>query len=468
MQKPLKETRTSGNFYPALLTILVAAASFCTLYGISAYFRAGPNAAILAAVLALSMGRRRAENHGRSLLMELASLLTVGLLAGSVAWLLHTQFLAGAVVFTVGMFLSLWLKRFGERWRQVGTLIALPLVAALVAPGAPHAPGGPLVNLFLVLTAGLVSFALERALRYVVLKAGVLSIPKESPKQRPQRQNATKGGVAPTTRLAFQMGTALVLAFVLGRLAFPEHWGWVVLTAFIVCSGSIGRGEAVYKGLLRFGGALAGTVAAAVLQYVYLPQGPMEAVLIFAALFMGSWLREANYAYWAGCMTLVVALLNSAVPGPAATILGERLLAILLGAVCGIGAAWFVLPIKTESLVRRRLADALLALEEWAGSAAAERELKLRAFQHHAAECERVAPPVKLHRRMSRSRHEEHPAVWLELIEHCAARVRHQDHPHQDLVKSVRKSRKALGEREGLTPALRQVHSLLAGADERP
>src|SRR5579871_5181794 len=133
---------TAGNFYPALLTIAVAAASFCTLYAISRYFQAGPNAAILAAVLALSMGRKRAESHGRSLLMELASLLSVGVLAGFVAWLLHTEFLAGAVLFTVAMFLSLWLKRFGERWRQAGTLIALPLVAALVAPGAPHAPGG--------------------------------------------------------------------------------------------------------------------------------------------------------------------------------------------------------------------------------------------------------------------------------------------------------------------------------------
>ncbi|HEV2213479.1 MAG TPA: FUSC family protein [Gammaproteobacteria bacterium] len=457
------KAQAASNFYSALLTILVAAASFCTLYWVSLQFQAGPNAAILAAVLALSMGRKRAENHGRSLFLELGALLGVGVLAGLVAWLLYFRFYIGAPLFVVGMFLSLWLRRFDGRARQAATLIALPLVAALVAPGAPHAPGGPLVNLFLVLAAAVISFAWERLLRTLFLRTGLVTNEMAETSRKAPRPERAKSGIAPTTRMALQMAVALTASFVIGRLWFPEHWGWIVLTAFIVCSGSIGRGEAVYKGLLRFGGALGGVLAATLLQFVFLPQGPLEAVLIFAVLFLGLWLRERNYAWWAGGMTLVVALLYGTGSGGDVGLLGERLLAIFIGALCGIAASWFVLPIKTESLVRRRLADALLALEEWVAAVPDEREHKRRVFEHRLTEFGRLAPPVRLHRCLLRPKADDHPAVWIELVEQCAARARALAVSHPDLVRAIRGSRKALAEPDGsLTPALRKLHALLA------
>jgi uncharacterized membrane protein YccC len=256
--------------------------------------------------------------------------------------------------------------------------------------------------------------------------------------------------------MAAQMAAALTAAFVIGILTFPQHWSWVVLTAFIVCSGAIGRGDAAYKGVLRLSGALAGAAVAAAMQYLFLPQGPAAALLIFAALFIGLWLRESNYAWWAGSMTLVVALLAPA--GTGAGFLAERLLAIFLGAVCGVAACWFVLPIRTRSMVRRRLADALLALEELAGTDGAEREQKLRSFQHRATECERIAPPLRWHRRFAGS-DEDHPAAWLEVMRACAGKP--PAAPDPELVKAVRLSRRALKEGQGLTPALRRVQTVL-------
>jgi uncharacterized membrane protein YccC len=79
---------------------------------------------------------------------------------------------------------------------------------------------------------------------------------------------------------------ALIAAFVIGRIAFAHHWSWIVLTAFIVCSGSISRGDAIYKGVLRLAEATAGTLAAALVQHMYAPQGPAAALLIFVVLFV--------------------------------------------------------------------------------------------------------------------------------------------------------------------------------------
>ncbi|HEY3644938.1 MAG TPA: FUSC family protein, partial [Gammaproteobacteria bacterium] len=355
-------------------------------------------------------------------------------------------------VFTAALFLSVWSRRFGGNTRQLGRIMALPFIAVLVAPGAPHAAGGPGVDLALLLAAAVIAFFWDHLLLMLTRAES-----SQHPFEAPARPVDTKTLPA-STRMAAQMGVALVASFLLGRVLFPTHWGWVVLTAFIVCSGAIGRGDAAYKGLLRFGGALLGAVAAAGLEYVFVPHGPLAAVLIFAALFVGTWLRESNYAWWAACVTLVVALLSESSGLPVGELLGQRLLAIAVGAVCGVVACWFVLPITTRSVVRRRVADALLALEELAGAEGPEREQKLLVVRRCAMECERIAPPLRWYQRLVRCG-EEHPAVWLQLMQRCADRPPPKANP--ELVKAVRLTRKALKDDQGVTAALRKVQSVL-------
>ena len=435
----------------AALSVGVAAASFCTVYALSLWLQAGPNAAILSAVLALSFARRRAEGKRHPWMWELGGILAVGIAAGFVGWLLHAYFWVGAAVFTGALFLSVWLRRFGGNARQLSRIMAMPFIAVLVAPGAPHAAGGHWVDLFLLLSAAVIAFVWDELLN-LLTRTAASDIPE------PAARAADPKVMPASTRMAAQMGVALAAAFLLGHLLFPAHWAWVVLTAFIVCSGAIGRGDAAYKGVLRFGGALLGALAAAALEYVFVPHGPLAAVLIFAALFIGTWLREANYAWWAACITLVVALLSESSGIPIGELLGQRLLAIIVGAVCGVAACWFVLPITTRSVVRRRVADALQALEELASASEAEREQKRLAFVYAAAECRRVAPPVEWHRRLSATQPDaEHPGVWLGIIDVLKPPAAAQ----QEVVKAVRLSRKALKEDQGLTPALRRVEALL-------
>jgi riboflavin-specific deaminase-like protein len=218
------------------------------------------------------------------------------------------------------------------------------------------------------------------------------------------------------TRIALQMLVALGLAFAIGMLAFPQHWSWVVLTAFIVCSGAVGRGDAIYKGLLRVAGAIGGTLVAAVVSRFVPPNGIIDATLIFTVLFVGMWLRPINYAYWAACATLIFALLQGSQGAGVGALFAIRVLCIVIGALCAVVATWFVYPVRTELLVRRRVADARAALRE------VQRGSRDHDLRHHLEQLERVAPPVRLHRAVFGTRSDApHPAT---LIDETQARLR--------------------------------------------
>ena len=438
----------------AASSVAAAAASFICMYLLSRRFGAGPNAAILSAVLALSFARRRTEGQSHPWKWELGGIVVVGIGAAGVAWLLHGYFPLGAAVFTTALFFSVWLRRFGGQLRQLGRVMALPFIGLLVAPGAPHATAGPSADLLLVLLAGVIAFAFDRLLLFLEpATVAAAYIP-------PPRQ-AEQGALSTSTRMAVQMAVALAAAFLCGGLLFPQHWSWVVITAFIVCSGAIGRGDAAYKGVLRLTGAFLGVAAATALQYVAMPHGPAAAVLVFAVLFVGVWLRDVSYAWWAACVTVILALLLPVGTASVAVLLGERLAAIFVGAVCGVAACWFVLPIKTRSVVRRRLADTLLALEEWAGAPEPERAQKLLVVESCAEECERIAAPLRWQKRLERIGDDaEHPAVWLAIVQHLAHAAESKV-PSAEMVKTVRLSRRALKEDLGLTPALLKVQALL-------
>src|SRR6201999_1859945 len=114
---------------------------------------AASGAALMAAVLALTLSRRESPiGHAYAFTMCLA-LLTTAVGAAGVAWLFHVIPIAGAVVFTAGITLSIWLRNFDARARRIGHMIAMPLIVILIAPARANAPGGPLVDLALLLAA---------------------------------------------------------------------------------------------------------------------------------------------------------------------------------------------------------------------------------------------------------------------------------------------------------------------------
>jgi hypothetical protein len=132
--------------------------------------------------------------------------------------------------------------------------------------------------------------------------------------------------------------------------------------------------------------------------------------------------------------------------------------------------------------VRRRVADVLAALEElFMGDVPSEeRADKLAVVEHRAAEMDRVAPPVELHRRIFARTDDEHPAAWIaivrELLAHARQRVAAGRRDDDEAARrAIRHSRRSIGRR--LTPqeleaagdapvaaSLRRVRETLAGS----
>ncbi|MGO4594782.1 FUSC family protein [Leifsonia sp. 2TAF2] len=359
----------------ALIVTLAAAGACATTWWIGTTLASTGSAAVLATVVALSLGRRtfasRAEFTHSAVLLPV-----IGLAAGAVGWLLLVVPPVGAALFVAGMSVPIWMRRFGPHAARLGGLIALPLTAVLVAP-VPPSPGVPVwLSAVLVLIAGVVAtlwVAVAReVLRLIPAERGRSEPPAAAPAAAPTAGPGASPAGARTrlpasTRMALQMAVALMAAFIVGWVVFPEHFMWVVLTAFLVCSGNRGRADVLHKSALRVVGALGGTLGAVALVAV-LPRatGPGVVVAIFVALFVGTWLRPVSYAFWAVAVTLALSLLQE-LTGTAtltgeAGLLAERLVAIIVGAALGIAASWFVLPVRSTDVLRRRLSQMLVAL----------------------------------------------------------------------------------------------------------
>jgi hypothetical protein len=442
----------------AVVTLAATIASFLTTFWLAKQLHVDAvSLGVAAAVLALSLGRKPASHAGR---FEWIALPLVGLVASAIGHLLLAVPLVGSAIFTLGVGLSVWLRAFGERARRIGALLALPLIVILVVP-IPRVSGSPVLSLACALGVGVLALAwvrllqaLARRLRFVRATDDEFADGEDATERAPRANAATASSATVRRRLsvparqALQMLVALALAFVFGRVLFPNHWSWVVLTAFIVCSGNHGRGDVLHKSVLRVIGAIAGTVGAVAVLALPHIDGPLEALVIFAALFVGLWLRARNYAYWAGCITLVLALLQGAAPLASALALAERLEGIVLGAVCGIAASWFVLPIRTRDVVFKRLSSALLALEETFAADADERAERLRVVDACVARLDRIAPPLEWHFRLRRaSPGDEHPAAWISAMRRCAMYARDFDGDRRAVVGRVRLARRALGQR---------------------
>lgn len=389
----------------AALVVTAAAAGACaTMWWVGLAVGAGGSACVLATVVALSLGRRTFASRA-DFARSAALLPVIGLAAGAVGWLLVTVPPLGAALFVAGMSIPIWMRRFGPRIARLGGLIALPLTAVLVAP-VPSSPGvPPWLTAVLVLAAGVVAalwVALAReVLRLIPGEEQLQEAAPAEPPPRPASPGATRRLPA-STRMAVQMAVALSAAFLVGWAVFPDHVMWVVLTAFLVCSGNRGRADVLHKSALRVLGALGGTVGAvAVVAVVPDASGPAAVVAIFLALFAGTWLRTVSYAYWAAAVTLALTLLQeltgAATIAGEAGMLAERLVAIVAGAVLGIAASWFVLPVRSVDVLRRRLADVLTALGAALSpvdpdAAPGERARRIAAFRASVARVEQLAP----------------------------------------------------------------------------
>ncbi|GAB3392458.1 hypothetical protein GCM10027568_19750 [Humibacter soli] len=483
---------------PGLLRLRAAAVTYVTaLIGgvaaalVSVRFDLGASIVVLAVMLSITF---TAERSGTGMAQRLTSLVVLpvaGIAAGAVAALLFTVPLVGDILFVIVVSGAIWIRRFGQVAARIGTLVSLPFITVLVVP----APAGPASGFVLwaavvALFVALVSFGVQwlaratgvtPAPRTRGMSRDASSAPQKTAQPAHARPAAAQASTAPaaaaptrtlpaSTRMALQMAITLTAAFLLGNLVFGEHWFWVVLTAFIVASGNRGRGDVLYKGIHRTIGAGAGTVLAALLALLAPAQvtgGAAGATVIAIAviLALGLWLRPAGYGWWAAAMTAMLSLLHELTGTAADSAMLIRLVAIVVGGVLATAIAWWVVPVRTGDVLRRRTADALAALSDLLIGCIREPDglaPRRAALDDALAKLEQLGPTLRLERAArTRSRAADHRADVIPAVRGCwasadaIAAVVERGHPLSG------PDAKALG---GITRRLGDYRRMLVGA----
>ncbi|MFL6060881.1 MAG: FUSC family protein [Marmoricola sp.] len=390
---------------PAATTMAAVLGSLGTTMLLRGLTPVPAQASVLAVVLSLMLGR--SAERGVRLGVEAAlELVVVSLGAAGVAWLLVHQPTTGQVLLVIGLSVGILARHFSGPVRRAGRVVTQPFLALLVTP-VPVVVGATAAHQTRDLfgwspVAALVAVLWTAALARI---SGARATAEEPP--APAHRTLSRRRVDVPTRMALQMLVGLGAAMLVGRLLFEDRWAWCVLSAFIVASGNRGRGDVAHKAAQRLAGALAGTVLATV-AVLHVPAGHRSTlVVLFAVMALALVLRTVSYAFWAAGMTAMLSLLHAyygSFGQSGADQLRERLLGVAIGSALGLAAAWFVLPVRTTEVFRRRLAEALRALTEadgtFAASLAALDELvpTLRAgARHHAGARRQLAAVAALH-----------------------------------------------------------------------
>lgn len=198
-------------------------------------------------------------------------------------------------------------------------------------------------------------------------KAALATLPSAEPTEPVETQAQEERSAAVRTqirtRLALQSTAAVALAFVAGQQLFGHNWPWTVITVLTTSLRATSRGEVAVTAAERLIGALAGTAVATTVGALITPAPVPGTLLILAVLATGMVLRQYNYAWWAAAMTASLSLLYGLLGEPFGFgLLGERLLAILVGGVCAILPFALLGPVRTRVAVRRRLGATLRLL----------------------------------------------------------------------------------------------------------
>src|SRR3954470_18888951 len=90
---------------------------------------------VLAVALSLTLASTQRTADTRRRLTALAVLPVTAGVSIFVGRLIASHYVIGAAVYTAGLTLAIWIRRYGPAATKAGTLMTLPLIALLVVPG---------------------------------------------------------------------------------------------------------------------------------------------------------------------------------------------------------------------------------------------------------------------------------------------------------------------------------------------
>ncbi|GGF34996.1 FUSC family protein [Williamsia phyllosphaerae] len=168
----------------------------------------------------------------------------------------------------------------------------------------------------------------------------------------------------PSTRAAIQVAIATSVATVLGELVSPNRWYWAVLSAFVVFTGTSTRGEILTRAGHRIVGTVAGVFAGVVLAALVGHRPPLQLALIVVCVFCAFYLVTIANGLLVFFVTVLLAMLYGLLGTFSVAVLELRIAETCVGAAVGIGAAYFILPIRTRETVREKVDTYLDTLDE--------------------------------------------------------------------------------------------------------
>lgn len=315
-------------------TMIVALPTFWSMQQLALWRKPPVNAIVFAVMLGIALPRalaraRWADAPAIGVLLGPACAAAVG--CGMLLSDGGASRAVGAVAFSAGAAIAVWLRRFGSAWRAAGTVASTLFLAVLVRL-APLPRTWSQLGWMLV-AAGV---ALVWALALRCLTVAV----RPAPSRRPA------AGLPASTRMAVQLGCGTLASFAAAQWLDPDHLVWPVLTVMVVHSANRGRGDVLRKGAQRTVGALVGTGAGTVLGGLFQTGSRTALVALFAVLALAAAARPYGYLFWSAGVTAALVFLYSYFGESGADLLARRLLGIAVGGAIGMTAAWFVLPVR--------------------------------------------------------------------------------------------------------------------------
>jgi uncharacterized membrane protein YccC len=177
------------------------------------------------------------------------------------------------------------------------------------------------------------------------------------------------------------------------------------------------------------------------------------------------WLRPLGDAWWALFVTIALALLQGFEGAPASQLLWLRLEEILIGAVIGVASAWFVYPVRSTAVLRRRIADALAILSDAFDPATPARTGE--ELLHALFRMDQMAASFRASRLLTQRFRRVQPADWIDAMWGChepASALIEQGRTPSDVRKAIGAARKALREPDALLSVLQHARQTLTQA----
>lgn len=179
-----------------------------------------------------------------------------------------------------------------------------------------------------------------------------------------EAQEELTGLERPTTRAAVQVAVGSALAMVGGEFLSSQRWYWAVLTCWIVFLNTASTGEILVKGYRRLLGTVLGVLAGIVLAGVVGQHTWTAFALVLVLVFAMFYTAPLSYTLMSFFVTAALGLLYTLLHTYSLSVLVLRVEETALGAACGVIAAAFVLPVRTDRRTNDLLVTVLERLDE--------------------------------------------------------------------------------------------------------